>query len=64
MSGDEFNERLFKYNAGILPGRLCDMARAKDKKSVMDNFIRFSFGPLSADSYESDINILSKALRD
>jgi len=62
LSGDELNERLFKYGAGILPGRLCDMSRAPDKTSDLDNFVRFSFGPLSADSYQQDMQILSECL--
>ena len=27
MTGDSLNELLFEHDAGILPGRLCDMAR-------------------------------------
>ena len=62
ISADEFNERLFKYDAGILPGYLCDMTRDGESSSPMDNFIRFSFGPLDAGSYESDMEILSKCV--
>lgn len=61
LTGDAFNERLFKHNAGILPGRLCDMGRRGDD-GPMGTMFRFSFGPLSADSYESDMAILSKCL--
>jgi aspartate/methionine/tyrosine aminotransferase len=57
MTGDQFNERLFKHQAGILPGRLCDMARRGDK-GPLGRMMRFSFGPLSAESYESDMAIL------
>jgi len=59
LSGDAFNERLFAHEAGILPGRLCDMARTSDSVSKLDHFGRFSFGPLSADSYEDDMKILA-----
>jgi len=62
ISADEFNERLFKHDAGILPGPLCDMARRKGDGSPLNNFIRFSFGPLSPDSYEADMSILAKCL--
>lgn len=61
LTGDAFNERLFEHEAGILPGRLCDMARRGDD-GPLGPMIRFSFGPLSADSYESDMAILEKCL--
>jgi aspartate/methionine/tyrosine aminotransferase len=61
LTGDELNERLFQYDAGILPGRLCDMARPPEGgPSSLDGMFRFSFGPLSPDSYESDMEILRK----
>ena len=60
INADEFNERLFKHDAGILPGRLCDMARRKD--GPLEHFMRFSFGPLGPDSYEADMEILSKCV--
>lgn len=63
LSGDEFNERLFKHNAGILPGRLCDMGRTEGHKSKLDGFIRFSFGPLTSDSFDSDMAILAQCLQ-
>ncbi|MCH8978948.1 MAG: hypothetical protein IH945_06865, partial [Armatimonadetes bacterium] len=62
LTGDEFNERLFAHDAGILPGRLCDMARTNSAPSSLEHFARFSFGPLSADSYDDDMRILRKAL--
>ncbi|MCH7904613.1 MAG: pyridoxal phosphate-dependent aminotransferase [Armatimonadetes bacterium] len=62
LTGDEFNERLFAHDAGILPGRLCDMARSDSARSSLDHFARFSFGPLSADSYDDDMRILREAL--
>lgn len=63
MSGDALNERLFRHRAGILPGRLCDMARSPDAgPSALDRMFRFSFGPLSPDSYDTDMEILRQAL--
>ena len=61
-TGDQFNEKLFKHKAGILPGRLCDMTRTDGKPSILDPFIRFSFGPLPADTFESDMEILARCL--
>ncbi|MEE8105922.1 MAG: pyridoxal phosphate-dependent aminotransferase [Planctomycetota bacterium] len=62
MTGDELNQRLFEYGAGILPGRLCDMRRKDGEPSPLDHVIRFSFGPLSPDSFESDMAILAKCV--
>ena len=62
MTGDQFNKRLFEHEAGILPGHLCDMARSVDAGSTLDNFARFSFGPLSADSFEGDMEILRQCV--
>ena len=62
LTGDQLNERLFEHGAGILPGRLCDMARSADRTSDLEQIIRFSFGPLSPDSYDSDMEILKKCL--
>ena len=62
LSADEFNEKLFKHDAGILPGYLCDMTRDGESSSPLDNFIRVSFGPLDAGSYEGDMEILSKCV--
>ena len=61
LTGDAFNERLFRHDAGILPGRLCDMAR-RGAAGPHDRMMRFSFGPLSADSYESDMAILARCV--
>ncbi len=63
LSADEFNQRLFRHEAGILPGRLCDMRRQPGEPSRLDEFVRFSFGPLSADSFEGDIEILAACLK-
>ncbi len=61
LTGDAFNERLFKHKAGILPGRLCDMARRGDE-GPLGPMMRFSFGPLGPGSFESDIAILEQCL--
>lgn len=61
MTGDTFNERLFAHQAGILPGRLCDMGRRGDP-GPLGNMIRFSFGPLPADSFAGDMEILARCV--
>lgn len=61
MTGDAFNERLFAHAAGILPGRLCDMARRGDD-GPLGTMIRFSFGPLGPDSFEADVKILEQVV--
>ncbi len=60
LTADAFNERLFTHQAGILPGRLCDMARREG--GPLEHFMRFSFGPLGPDSYDGDMEILSKCV--
>ena len=60
LSADEFNARLFKHEAGILPGILCDMARREN--GPLHRFVRFSFGPLGPESYENDMEILAKCV--
>jgi aminotransferase len=57
LSADELNERLFKHEAAILPGMLCDMYR-RGNSSAHSDFMRFSFGPLKAESFEEDVAIL------
>lgn len=61
MNADEFNLKLFKHDAAILPGRLCDMRRLGEGGPA-NQFMRFSFGPLSADSREEDVRILQECL--
>ncbi len=61
LTGDAFNERLFRHKAGILPGRLCDMRRRGDT-GPLGRMMRFSFGPLTAESYDADIAILARAV--
>ena len=62
LTGDTFNDRLFQHDTGILPGRLCDMARRGDE-GPLGPMMRFSFGPLGPDSFESDVAILERCLR-
>lgn len=57
LSADDFNQRLFKREAAILPGPLCDMRR-KGRNSPLSNFMRFSFGPLKAESFDEDVAIV------
>ncbi len=61
LTADEFNERLFKHQAAILPGTLCDMGR-KGAAGVHANFIRFSFGPITAESFEQNMEIIRGCL--
>lgn len=61
LTADEFNERLFKHQAAILPGKLCDMERG-GPNSPLAGFMRFSFGPLKAESFEEDIEIIRQSL--
>jgi aminotransferase len=60
-TADELNRRLFKEGAAILKGTDCDMLRRGDA-SPLANFFRFSFGPLSPESFDSDVAILKRAL--
>jgi len=62
LSADEFNERLFKYDAGILPGRLCDMVRREGEDSPLHCYVRFSFGPLNQESFDNDMKIISACI--
>ena len=62
LTGDRFNERLFAHNAGILPGRLCDMHRRGDE-GELGSLFRFSFGPLSPESFDEDVAILRQCLQ-
>jgi aminotransferase len=57
LTADELNLRLFKHEAAILPGTLCDMHR-RGAESPLSRFMRFSFGPLKQDSFEEDVAIL------
>ena len=61
MTAKELNERLFKFDAAILPGRLCDMRR-QGEDGPSNRYIRFSFGPLPMESRERDVEILKECL--
>jgi DNA-binding transcriptional MocR family regulator len=62
LTAEEFNDRLFQHDAGVLPGRLCDMKREEGKPGTLDRFIRFSFGPLDGTSLEQDMSIIEKCV--
>ena len=68
MNASELNRRLFRHGAAILEGIDCDMARPHSKDpdyvSPYANWFRFSFGPLLPETFESDIEILGKVLRE
>ena len=61
LNAQQFNEALFKHGAAILKGTDCDMRRMGDK-STLNQFFRFSFGPLEKDSFESDLKIMENVL--
>ena len=64
MTSDELNRRLFKRGAAILCGSDCDMARPHSKDPTYESpyarFFRFSFGPLSPESFDSDVRIFKE----
>lgn len=62
MTAEELNTRLFPEGAAILKGNDCDMRRF-GSLSTLRNFFRFSFGPLAPESFEEDIEIMSRALK-
>lgn len=62
LTAEEFNIRLFRHNAGILPGPLVDMLR-RGSLGPHGKFVRFSFGPLPAESFEGDVAILRACLK-
>ena len=61
LTAAELNERLFREGAAILKGTDCDMARPS-QGSTLENFFRFSFGPLSPESFDADIEMMERAL--
>ncbi len=61
LTADQFNERLFQHHAAILPGRLCDMYRRGDD-GPHSQLIRFSFGPLLAETFDENIQIIQSCL--
>lgn len=62
LTADAFNERLFRHQAAILPGTLCDMRR-RGAAGDHRHFVRFSFGPLPAETYAENMQILEDCLR-
>jgi len=64
MTSDELNRRLFKRGAAILCASDCDMARPHSKDPTYETpyarFFRFSFGPLSPESFDSDVRIFKE----
>jgi aspartate/methionine/tyrosine aminotransferase len=63
LTARQFNQRLFKRLAAVLPGPVCDMHHRPEASNPLANFVRFSFGPLPAESYEDDMRILEACLR-
>jgi aminotransferase len=61
LTAHAFNERLFKHNAAILPGTLCDMNRRGDA-GAHSQFIRFSFGPLHPETNAENLRIIEACL--
>jgi DNA-binding transcriptional MocR family regulator len=68
MTSAELNRRLFKRGAAILCASDCDMARPHSKSpdyvTPYARFLRFSFGPLLPETFESDIQIFSEVLEE
>lgn len=62
LSAEELNTRLFPEGAAILKGTDCDMAR-RGEASPLNDFFRFSFGPLEPSSFDTDISIMRAALK-
>jgi len=62
LTADQFNERLFRHQAAILPGTLCDMLR-RGERGEHKHFVRFSFGPLEPKSFDSNLEILAACLK-
>jgi aspartate/methionine/tyrosine aminotransferase len=60
MTAHELNDRLFRHDAAILPGRLCDMDRRE--QGPHETLMRFSFGPIPAEDFEGDVEILRTCL--
>ncbi len=61
ITAADLNQRLFPEGAAVLEGTDCDMAR-RGADSPLANFFRFSFGPLDPDDFESDVEIMRRAL--
>ena len=61
MTADDFNQKLFRHKAAILPGHLCDMHR-RGNSGPHGQFIRFSFGPIEPHTFEQNMGIIRSAL--
>ncbi len=61
LTAEQFNQRLFQHKAAILPGTLCDMHRRGDQ-GPHGQFMRFSFGPLEAQTFDENVGIIKKCL--
>ncbi len=61
LTARELNKRLFEHKAAILPGTLCDMQRRGDE-GTHGQLFRFSFGPLLAETFDNNIEILKRCL--
>ena len=62
LTAAEFNRRLFRQKAAILPGELCDMQR-RGEASPLRHFIRVSFGPRTVEDFDGDIAVMKAALQ-
>ena len=63
LTAAQLNERLFPQGAAVLKGTDCDMAR-RGSASPLRSFFRFSFGPLDPASFDTDVEIMKRALAD
>merc|ERR1719233_1299325 len=72
LTCEELNKRLFVKGAAVLRGTDGDMRRpigpgirrSKPFHSSLKRFFRFSFGPLSPESFEDDIKLLREVLNE
>lgn len=62
LTAAEFNRRLFRQKAAILPGELCDMHR-RGEQSPLSHFLRVSFGPRNVEDFDGDIAVMKAALK-
>jgi aspartate/methionine/tyrosine aminotransferase len=61
LTARELNDRLFAHKAAILPGPLTDLLRRGDD-GPLGEFIRFSFGPILPETYDSNMAIIRAAV--
>ena len=62
LTAAEFNRRLFRQKAAILPGELCDMHR-RGEQSPLRHFLRLSFGPRTVEDFDGDMAVMKAALK-